>query len=37
MKKLQQLCSEELNAKIQEGNHSSIIDARAAMALFTEF
>lgn len=32
--KLKDLSSHHLNAKIQEGVHSSIIDARAAMALY---
>lgn len=33
-RKLKELCEEFLNAKIQEGHHSSIIDARAALALY---
>ena len=33
-RKLKELSSEFLNAKIQEGHHSSIIDARAALALY---
>ena len=37
IKKLKSLASKYLNAEIQEGFHSSIVDAKAAMALFTEF
>jgi len=33
-RKLKELSNEFLNAKIQEGHHSSIIDARAALALY---
>ena len=33
---LKMLCHKYLNARIQEGWHSSIIDARATMALFRE-
>ena len=33
-KKLKDLASEFLNAKIQEGHHSSVIDARTALALY---
>jgi len=33
-RKLKELSEEFLNAKIQEGHHSSIIDARAALALY---
>ena len=33
-KKLKDLSSKYLNALIQEGNHSSIIDSRACLALF---
>jgi len=33
-KKLKHLCDKYLNASIQEGHHSSIIDSRATLALF---
>ena len=33
-RKLKEISEEFLNAKIQEGHHSSIIDARAALALY---
>lgn len=33
-KKLKDLATEFLNAKIQEGHHSSVIDARTALALY---
>lgn len=33
-KKLKDLCKKHLNATIQEGHHSSIIDSRASLALF---
>lgn len=33
-KKLKVLCEKYLNAQIQEGHHSSIIDARSSLALF---
>ena len=33
-KKLKLLSQQYLNAKIQEGHHSSIIDARACLAVF---
>ena len=33
-RKLKDLCAEYLNAEIQMGHHSSIIDARATLALF---
>lgn len=33
-RKLKDLCKKYLNAKIQEGHHSSIIDSRACLALF---
>lgn len=36
-KKLSELVKVHLNAKIQDGTHSSLIDARSAMALFNEF
>lgn len=34
MKKLKHLVSSHLNARIQDGHHSSIIDARCTLALF---
>lgn len=34
MKKLRHLVNNHLNAKIQDGHHSSIIDARCTLALF---
>ena len=34
MKKLKHLVASHLNAKIQDGHHSSIIDARCTLALF---
>ena len=36
-RKLKELADEFLNAKIQEGHHSSIIDARVALALYRTF
>jgi len=33
-RKLKDLSEEFLNAKIQDGHHSSVIDARAALALY---
>lgn len=33
-RKLKHLAADFLNAKIQEGHHSSVIDARAALALY---
>lgn len=33
-RKLKDLASEFLNAEIQKGHHSSIIDARIALALY---
>lgn len=33
-RKLKELAGEFLNARIQEGHHSSVIDARAALALY---
>ncbi len=33
-RKLKDLAEEFLNARIQQGHHSSIIDARAALALY---
>lgn len=33
-RKLKDLSEEFLNAQIQEGHHSSVIDARAALALY---
>jgi hypothetical protein len=36
-RKLQYLAEKHLNATIQEGHHSSIIDSRASLALFLKF
>ena len=36
-RKLKELAKEFLNAQIQEGHHSSIIDARVALALYRNF
>jgi hypothetical protein len=36
-RKLKELAAEFLNAKIQTGHHSSIIDARVALALYRNF
>ena len=36
-RKLKELAEEFLNAKIQQGHHSSIIDARVALALYRTF
>ena len=36
-RKLRELAQEFLNAKIQHGHHSSIIDARVALALYRTF
>lgn len=36
-RKLKELADEFLNAKIQQGHHSSIIDARIALALYRTF
>lgn len=36
-RKLKELSGDFLNAKIQEGHHSSIIDARCALALYRRF
>jgi len=36
-RKLKELASQFLNAKIQTGHHSSIIDARVALALYRTF
>ena len=36
-RKLKELADEFLNAKIQQGHHSSIIDARVALALYRTF
>lgn len=33
-RKLKELSEEFLNAQIQDGHHSSVIDARAALALY---
>jgi hypothetical protein len=33
-RKLSQLAAEQLNARIQHAHHSSIIDARASLALY---
>lgn len=35
-RKLKDLCADHLNAEIQTGHHSSIIDARASLALFLQ-
>lgn len=36
-RKLKELAAEFLNARVQSGHHSSIIDARVAMALYRNF
>lgn len=36
-RKLKELADEFLNARIQQGHHSSIIDARVALALYRTF
>jgi hypothetical protein len=36
-RKLKELSAEFLNARIQQGHHSSVIDARVAMALYRNF
>jgi hypothetical protein len=36
-RKLKELAADFLNARIQTGHHSSIIDARVAMALYRNF
>ena len=36
-RKLKELSEDFLNAKIQQGHHSSIIDARVALALYRTF
>lgn len=36
-RKLKELAADFLNAKIQTGHHSSIIDARIALALYRNF
>ena len=36
-RKLKELAQEFLNAEIQVGHHSSIIDARVALALYRTF